>query len=343
MRDGIVVFFEFLTTQWINFGGGCMELLGKIEKVWAEGAEAKASERAIKLREAKPLIANARKHFHEWEPLKVYLSYTDAVSSKSCITFSLRYRGQEVAKLKVNGKGGENPDILLVTSKKNTEYFKDIDIQGTFPWKSPEARMFRKYFKDLDPQKFKARVGEHSIESEFIRQMKEPTGRKFQGTLRGIQPALLEELPFQFPLPVSGSTGEPKSGRGNIDILARHGLGRGTKISIWELKRPKTTAHSIEQAYIYAVTLLKMLRTPDTGGIWYRDIIGFGGDIPGRITLESVVAVSIATQKNREKFEERFRDFKRRNCFSVGSDSINFRIAYYEFEDNNLKISGILD
>ncbi len=72
----------------------------------------------------------------------------------------------------------------------------------------------------------------------------------------------------------------PKPTNGNIDILARRGTGKGTKISIWELKRPQTTAHAISQAYIYSVTLLKMLRTPQSGDIWYQDIIGFGRKVP---------------------------------------------------------------
>jgi len=170
--------------------------------------------------------------------------------------------------------------------------------------------------------------------------MKDPTGNKFHGTLRGIQPVLLEGFPFQFPLPISGNSGGPKPGNGNIDILSRRGLGKGTKISIWELKRPKTTGHAIEQAYIYAVTLLKMLRTPKTGHIWYRDIIGFGTDVPDRLTVECVVAVSIATQKNRDVFEEKLKTFKENNSLLVGGDTINFFIAHYEKDSMAVTLVG---
>jgi hypothetical protein len=58
---------------------------------------------------------------------------------------------------------------------------------------------------------------------------------------------MLGGFPFQFPLPISGNTGVPKLTDGNIDILARRGSGKGTKISVWELKRPNTTAHAISQ------------------------------------------------------------------------------------------------
>ena len=170
---------------------------------------------------------------------------------------------------------------------------------------------------------------EHHVESEFLRHMKNPSAKKFNGTLRGIQPVMLGGFPFQFPVPISGNSGVPKPTNGNIDILARRGTGKGTKISIWELKRPQTTAHAISQAYIYSVTLLKMLRTPQSGDIWYQDIIGFGRKVPDKLTIESVVAVSIATDRNRKLFEKKLRAFKEENPLTIGNDTINLHIAHY--------------
>jgi hypothetical protein len=168
--------------------------------------------------------------------------------------------------------------------------------------------------------------------------MKNPTRNKFNGTLQGIQPVMLCGFPFQFPLPISGNTGVPKlnKGKGNIDILARRGTGKGTKISVWELKRPGTTAHAIPQAYIYAVTLLRMLRTAQSGDIWYRDIIGFGCKVPDKLTIESVVAVSIASDRKRREFEDKLRAFKSENPLTVGNDTIRLLIAHYE--KNPLKV-----
>jgi hypothetical protein len=159
--------------------------------------------------------------------------------------------------------------------------------------------------------------------------MKDTTRNKFNGTLRGIQPVTLGGFPFQFPVPISGCRGVPRLTKGNIDILARRGTGKGTKISVWELKRPKTTAHAISQAYIYSVTLLKMLRTHRSGDIWYRDIIGFGCKVPDKLAIESVVAVSIADDRNRKVFEDKLRAFKSETSLSVGTDTINLHIAHY--------------
>lgn len=124
---------------------------------------------------------------------------------------------------------------------------------------------------------------------------------------------MLGGFPFQFPLPISGNTGVPKLTNGNIDILARRGSGKGTKISVWELKRPNTTAHAISQAYIYSVTLLEMLRTHQTGE-----------------AIECVIAVRIANDRNRKVFEDKLRAFKSENPLSVGNDSISLHIAHYQ-------------
>jgi len=304
-----------------------MTLLEQVEQVWELGAEAKAAQWAVKLRDAKSNVLSAKKEFHEWYPLKVYLSYTTATSSE--IDFSVRYLGQEVATLRASN-GNVHIKIPPKTATKNTNYF-GINLHGTHEWRGPEAQSFRRHFQSLTHQDYFSVVKseEHHIESEFLRHMKDPTGKKFNGTLRGIQPVMLGGLPFQFPLPISGNTGEPKLTNGNIDILARRGTGKGTKISIWELKRPKTTAHAISQAYIYSVTLLKMLRTPVSGDIWYQDIIGFGSKVPDKLTIESVVAVSIADDRNRKVFEDKLRAFKSENALSIGNDTINLHIAHY--------------
>jgi ribonuclease J len=332
---------RFDINQLINKFGGSMDLLNKIEEVWADGAERKASDWSRKLNKARPMIVNAKAKFHEWYPLKMYLSFTSA--TKSCIKFSIRYLGQEVATLSVDDNGADvNLDIGNKTAENNSKYF-DVNLQGRYFWKSSEARLFRKHFQDLDLKKYQDKVKseEHHIESEFIQHMKDPTCKKFNGTMRGIKPVMLEGFPFQFPLPISGNTGVPKSGKGNIDILARRGTGKGTKISIWELKRPNRTDHAIEQAYIYAVTLLKMLRAPETGDIWYQDIIGFNSKIPKKMTVESVVAVSIANTKNRHKFEEKFKTFKKNNRLSIGNDTINLHIAHYKKDTLSIEFVNI--
>ena len=49
------------------------------------------------LEQGKEIIKQARKKFHQWNPLMVYVSVAKARSSKSRVLFSLRFFGQEVA------------------------------------------------------------------------------------------------------------------------------------------------------------------------------------------------------------------------------------------------------
>lgn len=305
-----------------------MNLLEQVETLWNQGAESQAAGWVERLREAINALPSARQKFYEWYPLKLYISYTTATQSR--ITFSLRYLGQQVATLQVKANDAVYIKIPPKTAAANTRLC-GISLTGEYPWKGAEAQAFRKHFRCLEHCDYYDAVKseEHHIESEFLRNMKDPTRSKFGGTLRGIQPVTLGGLPFQFPVPISGNTGVPKPTKGNIDILARRGAGKGTKISVWELKRPTITAHAIEQAYIYSVTLLKMLRTPQSGDFWYRDIIGFGCKVPGNLAIESVVAVSIADDRNRKLFEKKLRAFKSANPLSMGNDKITLHIVHY--------------
>ena len=311
-----------------------MNLLKQVEHLWSKEAETKAAGWAVKLRDAKKSIQSAKQQFHEWYPLKVYLCYSDAIERN--IKFSLRYLGQEVATLQA-GANDVSISIPPKTAAVNTR-FCGIGLTGKYPWRASESQAFRKHFRSLEHREYHDSVHseEHHIESEFLRHMKDPAGRsKFNGTFRGIQPVTLGGLPFQFPVPISGCKGVPNFTNGNIDILARRGAGKGTRISVWELKRPwelkrrNTTGHAISQAYIYSVTLLKMLRTHQSGDIWYRDIIGFGSKVPDRLVIESVVAVSIADDRNRRAFEDKLRAFKSNNRLSIGNDTIKLYMAHY--------------
>ena len=76
-----------------------------------------------------------------------------------------------------------------------------------------------------------------------------------------------------------------------------------------------------------------MLRTPQSGDIWYQDIIGFGCKVPEKLTIESVVAVSIADDRKRQEFEDKLRAFKSQNSLTIGKDTIKLYIANYRKED----------
>lgn len=312
-----------------------MTLLEEIDQTWKEAnAEQLSTKWVSQLVDSKDRVENAVQLFREWSPLHVYLPVTRAIDPRS--SFSLRYQGQEVASLSVRDEQVQI-HIDRVRSKTNAKYF-DIDMEGKFDWRGPQAAEFRKRFKNVSFD-LKGRIPEHRIEAEFLHEMSNITSSKFNGTLRNIQPVMFAGCPFQFPLPISGSTGRPKPTKGNIDILARRGIGGGTKLSVWELKRPGITAHAIEQSYIYAATLLKMLRS-DSGSLWYSDVMGFSRTLPIKLTIESVVAVSLS-ERERVKLQSRLSDFIKDNDLQIGDDKISMHLAFYE--ENPLRVVDIID
>ena len=140
------------------------------------------------------------------------------------------------------------------------------------------------------------------------------------------------------PVPISGNTGAPIRKKGNIDIVARRRVGNRTRLSIWELKRPGITANAIEQAYIYGVTVLKMLREKEYGHVWYKEIFGFNGKMPDRLTIECVVAVSLEDQK-KEEYLKKLQRFVTNTPLGVEGDTIEIYLANYTEENDALVIS----
>lgn len=311
-----------------------MGLIDDIDNLWTKDRQELAKKWATDLKKHAGKAKIAASKFHEWNPLYAYLSYSRATSPQ--IKFSLRYRGQEVADIHVN-ETSESVDLFIgaKTKASNKKYF-EIEKQGTFSWNGKDATQFRKEFKALNHPPATLRSPEHEIESALLRDMMKNSSRG--KCLKNIQPILFAGCPFQFPLPISGSSGKPKPTKGNIDILARRGTGKGTKISIWELKKPRSTGKAIEQAYIYAVTLLKMLRLKESGQILYKDIFGFKGDVPNKLTIESIVAVSIP-KGDQGDYIDAIKDFRSKNSHTVGGDVIKSYVAFYDYNRDNGSLS----
>ena len=262
--------------------------------------------------------------FHNWSPLVTYVSI-----GKTGHIFSIRFLGQEVGEIVVE----DRMPYLVVTKKKektNLFYFNGGSIKdGKCLWDSKEAKRFRKFFKDLpNPERtIKFRSKEHIIESRIISDMK-------NGSLKKIQPVMIaNKFPLQMPVPFGGCAAKPKLGVGHIDILARRGIGRNTYLSVWELKKPKTLGNAIQQVYIYAVTLILMLRS-DMGREWYWQF-GFKRKLPDHLKIECVVAIS---EDKKTEFENKFIKLRDYMPNRVGKDTIQFSVAYYDETKPQIKL-----
>jgi len=272
-----------------------------------------------------------KKEFHQWHPLRFYTSVTKAKSCKPEI--SVRFFGQEVASLIV-----EDKDVFLVLknhNKKNRECFKCSLEDGKYAWRGKESKEFRKHFKEIKEPEI--RIPEHRVESKFLMEMCEGSG-KFNIKGFKIRPVLIAcKFPLQVPVPISASTGNPKFSRGNIDILSRHkGRDNKDRLCLWELKGKGRYGRAASQVYIYAYTLLKILRHTKNGAGWYK-VFGFNRNIPESLEIESVVAIS---QEQEKKFNEEKIRLERTECFKIGKDSIRLYIAFYEEEPNGIKFKN---
>ena len=108
-------------------------------------------------------VKNHRKQFHQWGPLRIYISLGEIKKPKP--KFSLRFLGQEVGNISV--EANEEPMLLISPThdKHNQKYFAKYytdtaDKFGLPPreyeWNSPESIKFRKDFKeDLEKSRSK--------------------------------------------------------------------------------------------------------------------------------------------------------------------------------------------
>ncbi|MFC1634619.1 hypothetical protein ACFL5Z_07225 [Planctomycetota bacterium] len=286
----------------------------------------------------KGTISQARKEFHQWDPLRVYVSVSRVRSSRSRVSFSLRFFGQEVGELSVEG-GIVTLRLTEIHSKNNQKYFNCKLRSGDYDWNGQEAKRFRSFFKEIAITSEgipKIKSIEHRIESKFIQEMLKGSG-KFGVSDLEIQPVTFAKCPLQFPVPIKACKGKPEKGYGNIDILARHrGRDKKTRLSVWELKKPSVYGCPVSQAYIYALTLLYILRRTSKGSRWYK-LFGYRSPIPKSLEIEAIVAI---TRDKKEKFEKEKDELQRNTSFVIDGDRIELYVAYYREESKSIKFEA---
>lgn len=318
----------------MGLGGLALE----IENLWNRNKveiENKLNGWLIACKDGDGNIRNVRKQFHQWVPLKVYVSVGKAKSNTSI--FSVRFFGQEVAELIVQDRDEVKLRLKRSHIAQNKNYFEIPTEQGDYPWNSKSAKEFRKYFKKLAANTNgmpEVNSDEHRIESKFIEEMLCVDRSKFGGYGLRIQPITIGDCPLQFPVPFSANTGKPKYGRGYIDILARRkGKDNKVRLSIWELKKPGEYKAAASQAYIYAVTMLKILRYDKR---WYK-LFGFNSIVPKSIEIEAIVAITSDQQK---RFDVERTKIENESAFEINGDLIKLYSAYYTEKPCTIILDG---
>ncbi len=309
-----------------------MNLFDQVSKIWDKPT--KLDTWLESLEKSKEPLALLKKQFHQWGNLRVYTSTTKAKAH----VFSLRFFGQEVAQLFC--KESIIKIKLCRNNVHNKELFEGLELKGEeYVWNSKEGKKFRSFFKNSAKESYYKpgiKSEEHRIESKFIVEMLRRT-QKFGIAGLKIKPVTISGIPLQIPVPISASGIEPKVGNGYIDILARHkGKDNKDRLCVWELKRTETYGHPVSQVYIYAATLLKILRYSKNASRWYK-LFGFNRKLPKSIEIEAVVAVS---PSKRNDFEEELNKLKKNNVpFKIDNDCIHIYSAYYIEQPNSCRIT----
>ncbi|MCX5784542.1 MAG: hypothetical protein NTX59_02535 [Elusimicrobia bacterium] len=261
------------------------------------------------------------------EPLELYAS----IGNNNAL--DLRFRGQSIGTLVFNG---EIPVINILKEKQKTNE-RDFGFRtaGVFNTNSKNIKRIQNHLKACNGE---PSVTEHKYESLIIHEMMKPNSQKLSGVFPdGIQPVTMVGFPLQVPLPISACNGYPvfNSGSGHIDILARSKANTefAPRLSVWELKRPGETQHAARQAYIYAVTLLKILRS-DLGRQWYQSVCDFAKKIkienvkiPACLHIDVVVCIEERQKKVIAKEFDKLLNLK-----TLGPDKLHFKIVTYREE-----------
>lgn len=312
----------------------CENTISNVQGLLEENPEwvSRYAEYARKINAKSKDIKENKQKFHEWAPLYLYMNVSAA---KSHITFSLRYRGQDVAKLKV---GKDKITISTkVFNKKNERDFRCAVTLNGCEWRSKDATNFRRHFSG-NPKRTKISGKgneEHRLESLLLTEfLKKSSKNKF---LCNIQPIRLAHIArFQMPTPLSASNIKEikysRKSRGGIDILARIGTGKSTKLCIMELKdenvKQEPPAKAIQQGLAYATFIRDLLRS-NSGEEWWK-IFGFNGKLSPRLELY-IVCVMPSIENDDCSFAGKI----------IKNNQDSFHLHYIYFKEDNNEIVNI--
>jgi len=310
------------------------EVINQVEKLLSNNSEwnDRYGEYAKTIINNLSQIQRKKKLFHEWAPLFLYMNISNA---KGKMDFHLRYHGQDVAILKTDNSSAKISTKTF--DKKNLRDFNcNIKLDNS-NWRSKEATKFREYFSSNPKRSKTAGKGneEHRIESLLLTELSK---KKSQNKIFcGIQPVKIGGFSrFQMPTPIKASKIDKLSysGKygGGIDILARVGKGKGTKLCIMEIKDENTSKEPpmkvILQGIAYATFIHELLRSTK-GELWWK-IFGFKGKLPE--ALEINVACGMPLSTNPQLNDKNFA-LKKISIPNYKKDSL---ILHYFYFDKNI-------
>lgn len=237
--------------------------------------------------------------------LRFYLNVGMARAANNDVTVSVRFKGLEIGKVKIDSDGHRTfiwPDSKALSSVYE-RWGMPCEDGHVLEWRDPSvSKLCKRLVSDWNELSDHVHVSEeHEIESVMIRELSS-TGTRKSNTFKGIKPVMVGGYPFQFGIPLSPSGGEvllskPRT-RGHIDILARGNVGGQTSLMALELKRPGHPGEALFQAFVYACGLHYVLKNSTSDANTFMRHFGFKRSWPLLICAVAVVHVDdIATVK----------------------------------------------
>jgi len=274
-------------------------------------------------------VKGKKQKFHEWAPLFLYTNLSEAMNE---MKFSLRYLGQDVAKLKFG-----RDEITVSTKAFDENNARDFNCSFKLDdnkWTSAEASNFRRHYAGFPQRTDKSGKSneEHRVESLLLTEFSK--GSRKNKIIHNIQPVRLSGIArFQMATPLTASdirnVAYSGPNGGGIDILSRIGTGSTTNLCIMEVKDENVSkeppAKAILQGLAYATFIRELLRS-ESGDQWWK-IFGFNRKLPEHIKLY-VVCVMPSTQNDDISFSN--------NTIEIDKDILHLNYLYFQEKNNSI-------
>ena len=274
------------------------------------------------------------------------LSVYTTVGDRNTKNYYLRFKGQNVGKIRVGRNGNVTLQCLVEESISHMIKGCPLRYKAVVDWNSPKATKFRAFFKKMSLET-KTKSPEHEVENALLEEFRKRIGA--EKVLHNIQPVLLHGNFFQMPTPLKASTHIPtyaKHSGGGIDMLARiKTKEKGhTRLCVIEIKDENKAAESqkiaMSQAITYATFVAKLLtELPD----WMEFFMGHKTKLNRNskcLDKYDIEVITIMPEGNTEMFQDKIleipgTDFKL-HCHSLYYDPQKY------LETRNFEFSGTL-
>lgn len=283
-------------------------------------------------------LGQYRKNFNESDHLHFYINTTQATTTRKDKELKLDVRcfGQSVAELTAR-----KDDIYITTDgkdKNNQDYFKcNITLDKNVRWRDEKATEFRSFFSEITKQSdniIKIKSEEFKVQNILL---KEFSKKEWENKpIINIQPVRVHGVWFGMPTPLSASDHECLSyanhNGGNIDILARTGLGSISNcLTVIEVKdenlKKEPPRIVLKQAMHYAVFIRELLRSK-SGDNWYK-ILGYSNEMPKKLKIRVACAMPY---EDESEIDTSFRE----DTYEIENDILECHYIYFKYDGENL-------